>query len=846
MLLESGYAGAAEPLLAQAQRDAPTPEGALTLTACHLARGDEAATVAALDRALRTSAANPALAALADRVVAAFGLPGWCALSLDGAVHTGGLAPQIARDDLAVSVSGPRGRFLGSPLPIAGLRRLDGIVATKDGGIEGWAYHPADPGRDPVIHIRGQRRSLTVTASEPADGILDLPPLARPRRFALSAHAVRTLGPPLALPLLGSPIDPRLRPSTRAGPPGIDARSRAVDIVIPVYRGGAETLACLESVFASVPPTTIVHVVDDASPEPALAAALEDLAAQGRIALHRHAENRGFPTAANTGLRAAAGCDVVLLNSDTLTPPGWLERLRRAAYAAPDIGTATPLSNEATILSYPAAMPPGAAALDRIAQRANAGATIDIPVGIGFCLFLRRDCLDQVGPLREDAFAQGYGEENDFCLRAAAAGWRHVAALDVFVAHLGGRSFGGAAAHLRRRNAAVLERLHPGYDATIAAFVQADPLFAARRRMDELRWADGRCENGAIVLITHDFGGGVAEFVAARAAAHRAAGLRPIVLRPAPGGCAVEGFPNLRFAIPTELPGLTALLRPDRPRNIEVHHLLHHDHALLDLAALLGIGFDYWLHDAAPFCPQIALIGRGRRYCGEPPPADCARCLAALGSKLDEPIDIPALLARSTSELRRAGRIVAPTHDTARRLVRHFPELRPDIVAWEDESAWPPPDPRPSGPTTRVCVIGAIGPEKGFDILLACAEDARARGLPLEFVLCGHAEDDAPLIAAGVFVTGRFEPGEALALIRGQRADLAFIPSIWPETWCFALSRAWQAGLRTVAFDLGAQAERTRATRRGTLLPLALPPAAINDALRRLAPPSAAWHRSQP
>ena len=74
---------------------------------------------------------------------------------------------------------------------------------------------------------------------------------------------------------------------------------------------------------------------------------------QRKIALLRHDRPRGFPAAANAGIHAAKGRDVVLLNSDTLVPPGWLERLRHAAYGAPDIGTVTPLSNDASILSYP-------------------------------------------------------------------------------------------------------------------------------------------------------------------------------------------------------------------------------------------------------------------------------------------------------------------------------------------------------------------------------------------------------------------------------------------------------------------------------------------------------------
>ena len=57
------------------------------------------------------------------------------------------------------------------------------------------------------------------------------------------------------------------------------------------------------------------------------------------------------------------------------------------------------------------------------------------------------------------------------------------------------------------------------------------------------------------------------------------------------------------------------------------------------------------------------------------------------------------------------------------------------------------------------------------------------------------------------------------------------LPSIFPETWCLSLAEAWHAGLRVVAFDIGAQAERIRQTGRGILLPLGLPAHAINNAL---------------
>ena len=132
-----------------------------------------------------------------------------------------------------------------------------------------------------------------------------------------------------------------------------------MDVVIPVFRGLETTLACLDSVLETVPPDTRLWVVNDGSPDSRLMARLRAMASAGRIALigsgqpDEPARNRGFPAAANAGLRAAGGRDVVLLNSDTLVAPGWLTRLQQAAHSAPDIGTATPISNEASILSVP-------------------------------------------------------------------------------------------------------------------------------------------------------------------------------------------------------------------------------------------------------------------------------------------------------------------------------------------------------------------------------------------------------------------------------------------------------------------------------------------------------------
>jgi len=265
----------------------------------------------------------------------------------------------------------------------------------------------------------------------------------------------------------------------------------SISVIIPVYSGRHETEACLEAVLSAktIAKARIV-VVDDATPDNALARYLCALDDNGCITLLRNRANLGFTASANRGLNACEGHDVVLLNADTLVPDFWLDRLRSAVHAAPDIGTATPLSNNGEIVSHPA---PGRPApmpdraqlerLDRAAASLNHGLRVDLPTGVGFCLYIRAACLRETGVLDAETFGRGYGEETDFCLRAAKRGWRHVCAADLFVAHRGATSFGTEKAALVQRNMARLARRHPEYRPMIAAFKAADPLSTARERL---------------------------------------------------------------------------------------------------------------------------------------------------------------------------------------------------------------------------------------------------------------------------------------------------------------------------------------------------------------------------
>ena len=107
-------------------------------------------------------------------------------------------------------------------------------------------------------------------------------------------------------------------------------------------------------------------------------------------------------------------------------------------------------------------------------------------------------------------------------------------------------------------------------------------------------------------------------------------------------------------------------------------------------------------------------------------------------------------------------------------------------------------------------VPGAISIIKGFNVILATANAAKHLRLPLEFFVMGYTCRDKDLLKLGVKITGRYRDEEAAETLREVNADIAWIPSVWPETYCYAMSIPLRACLPVASFNLGAQAARLR------------------------------------
>ena len=301
----------------------------------------------------------------------------------------------------------------------------------------------------------------------------------------------------------------------------------SIDIVIPVYNAADDVRRCVESVLGHNHDDCRITLIDDGSTDPRIAALFAELELRRlpELLLLRNDGNLGFTATANRGI-GNSSADIVVLNSDTRVTGDWLSAIRRCAASDATIGTITPFSNNAEICSFPLLCvdnPVGGEDEVEMIAAAMARAAVptypDLPTGVGFCLFIRRALIDEIGSF-DAAFGAGYGEENDLCLRAARSGWRNVLADDAFVVHVGGRSFAGQKAELSPRNTTILLERHPHYTAMVEQYIKLDPLAPLREAAQSERL---RLTSGArgVLHVIHDHGGGTETHVRALIEASR-------------------------------------------------------------------------------------------------------------------------------------------------------------------------------------------------------------------------------------------------------------------------------------------------------------------------------------
>lgn len=226
-----------------------------------------------------------------------------------------------------------------------------------------------------------------------------------------------------------------------------------IDIVVCVHNALDDVRACLSSIITNTPPPYRLILVDDGSRDDTRLYLEAFAAAQGAVLLRSDTAG-GYTRAANRGLQASDAPWTVLLNSDTIVPFGWIHEMLKIGQSDPKIGIIGPASNTASWQSTPSlfnkngdwannSRPEGVSIqeLQTVASSVAPPQGIDLPFLNGFAFMVRRELIDDIGIFDEATFGAGYGEENDYCIRARNAGWKLIFAPNAYVYHEQSKSY---------------------------------------------------------------------------------------------------------------------------------------------------------------------------------------------------------------------------------------------------------------------------------------------------------------------------------------------------------------------------------------------------------------------
>jgi GT2 family glycosyltransferase/glycosyltransferase involved in cell wall biosynthesis len=660
------------------------------------------------------------------------------------------------------------------------------------------------------------------------------------------------------VPLL--PLEP-LDWTRGAGRPRAE-RAAGVDVIIPVYGAAEELARCLASVRRETDLTRHgVILVIDGPQEDAVERALLGFPA---TRLLRNDERLGFIGSVNRGM-AASSRDVVLLNSDTVVTPRWLEKLIDAAASDGDIGTVTPLSNNATLCSVPRSfeenlLPSGfdAATFAALVEGVSERAYVRLPTGVGVCLWIRRALLDEMGGFDAQRFGLGYGDENDFCFRAFAHGWLHIADDATFIEHTGHRSFGASRVALQRKAERTLAELHPAYMPTIARFMQLDPLAPVRARIDgALRVRRPRKPQRGPRKVVHVVHGWppaqragtelYAWWLVRRQLAWREVSVFTRMDDPSrPQGEAVEladdgarvrmvanNFvqrdPLARNALRdrTFERAFTRFLDEERPDLVHIHHLAGHAFSLAGIAQKRGLPIVQQVQDWWPLCARVNLFDASWLRCSGPGINKCAWC-APLTRVAPAPLWNRALhIVRRRAA--RASLAAADAYVMGSRFIRDdfaragflTPGKPVHVLPYGVDVVATTPRRQRSG-ALRFGFLGSILPHKGLHLAVEAF-----RGLAPEQAML-HAwgnSNAAPDYTAAL----RRDGGPSLVLegilAEEEKAgilaslDALLVPSIGLESFGLAAREAMVCGVPVIATNDGALTELFEGGAGGELFP---------------------------
>jgi FkbM family methyltransferase len=618
-----------------------------------------------------------------------------------------------------------------------------------------------------------------------------------------------------------------------------------VDIVISVHNGYEHITPLFESIRKNTTKGSYrLIVIDDCSSDKRVQAELErQKACFDKFELIKNDSNLGFIGSVNLAVQKVTSDIFILLNTDTEVPSGWLERMTEPFLMDKTIASVTPFSNSATICSFPNFLQDNNLYLGMSANQIddafrtlpNTSSELLIPTAVGFCMAINRNAVKRLG-MFDPIYGRGYCEENDWCMRTASFGYKHLLKHNLFVYHKHGGSFSSLEKEeLIKNNHQLLLSRYPKYHELVSEYIKLDPNKPIRQFV-KLKLASIASDSGAVLIIDHDFGGGANAYRKELVAKYGKAGTPVLVLV----DNMITNTLKIRASISEEefdidVPGLEkieTIFSQTKIGCVIYNNAVGSSKPQLLIQSITKLREKYsfelitLIHDFYSICPSYTLLNKNGVYCGVPEQINiCSECIPNVSPKYSgfmHPGTIMSEWRRCWADfLKISDKVVCFSESSKLIILKAYPflEQKIDVVPHVVNTPHLRKPAIKYDEPLHIGILGGINYAKGLNVVLSLVAEIRNRNDRLiKISVVGEVDAITPI--KGLTVTGRYQKESLVEIIEDLGVNVFLLPSVCPETFSYVTSELIAMDVPLVCFDIGAPPERVRNYSKGCVLPI--------------------------
>lgn len=629
---------------------------------------------------------------------------------------------------------------------------------------------------------------------------------------------------------------------------------KPVDIIVPIYNAYEYTEDCIKSVLKNTDLiTNTLILVNDKSPDerilPMLKKYQEENNDKNFVVLDND-KNLGFVKNVNKGMQYSKN-DVILLNSDTEVTANWIEKIQKCAYSNEYIATVTPLTNNGTIASVPNfgvdnELPKNMSLEEyaKMIEKISANRYPELTTGNGYCMYIKRRMIDEIGLFDDKTFEKGYGEENDFCYRVLDHGYTNVLCDNTFIYHKGTQSFKkenltASRAALIDEHMKLLRKKHPIYVQKTDNFLANNPI---RDIQENISLNIELYNKKRILYLVNEWEenmemtGGTSLHIKDIIMANNKNNIASFVLAPdkydlsrfslylytknyskkiANYKTDINQYGQITYTNNRYKEMLENIFDSFKIDILHVHHFLFQTFDAIDVAKERNIYSIITLHDLYMLCPSINMVYKDI-YCEYDKNKNCEKCLHDRYGVNSNIIDT----WRNNCEnvLKKFDKIIVPSENTKSIFKNYYKGLDIEVVEHGVNVVNVKKQEKTSNKSTfNIAFVGAMAIHKGGNILKELIKQNKNPKIKIH--LFGKSE--LPELTKNKFDYinhGPYTRGELPQLLTDNNIDLVCIFATWPETYSYTLTECYMAHIPVLTFDIGAVGDRVKKDKLGWII----------------------------